>query len=42
MLYNKFSSYLKNKYGTKVYKLPLNLPVTCPNRDGKISDKGCI
>lgn len=42
MLYNKFSSYLKNKYGTKVYKLPLNLPVTCPNRDGKISIKGCI
>ncbi|NLL05305.1 MAG: TIGR01212 family radical SAM protein [Clostridiaceae bacterium] len=41
MLYNKFSQYLKNKYGTKVYKLPLNLPVTCPNRDGKLSSKGC-
>ncbi|AEV69611.1 TIGR01212 family radical SAM protein [Acetivibrio clariflavus] len=41
MLYNKFSEYLKNKYGSKVYKLPLNLPVTCPNRDGKLSDKGC-
>jgi radical SAM protein (TIGR01212 family) len=41
MLYNKFSDYLKNRYGTKVYKLPLNLPVTCPNRDGKISSKGC-
>lgn len=42
MLYNKFSQYLKNKYGTKVYKLPINLPVTCPNRDGRISSKGCI
>lgn len=42
MLYYKFSDYLKNKYGTKVYKLPVNLPVTCPNRDGRISDKGCI
>ena len=42
MLYNKFSTYLKQKYGTKVYKLPLNLPVTCPNRDGRISSKGCI
>lgn len=41
MLYNKFSEFLKNKYGTKVYKLPLNLPVTCPNRDGKISTRGC-
>lgn len=42
LLYNKFSDYLKNKYGTKVYKLPLNLPVTCPNRDGNISSTGCI
>lgn len=42
MLYNKFSDYLKNRYGTKVYKLPLNLPVTCPNRDGNIGSEGCI
>ncbi len=42
MLYNKFSQYLKNKYGTKVYKLPLNLPVTCPNRDGSQGSAGCI
>lgn len=42
LLYNKFSDYLKNKYGSKVYKLPLNLDVTCPNRDGNISSDGCI
>ena len=42
MLYYKFSDYLKNKYGTKVYKLPVNIPVTCPNRDGLLSSKGCI
>jgi uncharacterized protein len=42
LLYNKFSDYLKNRYGAKVYKLPLNLPVTCPNRDGNISSAGCI
>ncbi len=42
MLYNKFSQYLKNKYGSKVYKLPLNLPVTCPNRDGSVGSAGCI
>lgn len=42
LLYNKFSGYLKKRYGTKVYKLPLNLPVTCPNRDGNASRSGCI
>lgn len=39
MCYYTYSDYLKNKYGRKVYKLPVNLPVTCPNRlEG---DKGC-
>lgn len=42
MLYCKFSEYLKNKYKQKVYKLPINIPVTCPNRDGTIDNKGCI
>ena len=42
MMYNVYSDYLKNKYGEKVYKLPVNLPVTCPNRDGRISYGGCI
>ena len=42
LLYNKFSQFLKNKYGSKVYKLPLNLPVTCPNRDGSLGWAGCI
>ena len=27
-IYNKYSDYLKNKYGEKVYKLPINLPIT--------------
>ncbi len=39
--YNTYSDYLKNKYGQKVYKLPLNLPLTCPNRDGNLSIGGC-
>ncbi len=30
--YRTYSSYLKEIYGEKVYKLPLNIPVTCPNR----------
>ena len=32
-LYHSFSDYLKKKYGEKVYKLPVNLPVGCPNRE---------
>lgn len=39
--YNVYSSHLKNKYGEKVYKLPINLPITCPNRDGTVSVGGC-
>lgn len=39
--YRKFSTYLKEKYGEKVYKLPVNLPLTCPNRDGVLSIGGC-
>jgi len=42
LLYNKFSEHLRNRYGTKVYKLPVNLPVSCPNRDGRLSSSGCI
>lgn len=40
-LYYPYSYYLKNKYGVKTYKLPINLPVTCPNRDGHIGTNGC-
>lgn len=36
--YYPYSEYLKNKYGEKVYKLPVNLPTGCPNRT---SLKGC-
>lgn len=38
MIYNKYADYLKEKYGEKVYKLPVQLPVTCPNR---IHGSGC-
>ncbi|TCT14957.1 hypothetical protein EDC18_104107 [Natranaerovirga pectinivora] len=37
-LYYTYSNYLKNLYNDKVYKLPVNLPVTCPNR---IDGAGC-
>ncbi len=31
-IYYPYSEYLKNKYGEKIYKLPIHLPITCPNR----------
>ena len=42
MLYKRFSDYLFENYGEKVYKIPVNLPATCPNRDGLISLDGCV
>ena len=42
MNYVSLSDYLKNKYGTKVYKLSLSSGCTCPNRDGTVSFGGCI
>lgn len=42
MRYRAYSDYLKEKYGEKVYKLPVNLPITCPNRDGCVGVGGCI
>ncbi len=41
MNYNVYSTYLKEKYKERVYKIPINLPVTCPNRDGEVSKNGC-
>lgn len=38
MRYNTYSQYLKERYGEKVYKLPINLPISCPNR---IYGAGC-
>ena len=42
MHYREYSSYLIEKYGERVYKLPVTLNgLTCPNRDGNISFGGC-
>lgn len=41
-VYNTYSGYLANKFGEKVYKLPISLPLTCPNRDGTLGSGGCI
>ena len=40
--YNQYSKHLKDKFGAKVYKITLDAGFSCPNRDGKISNRGCI
>ncbi len=40
--YYRLSSFFKEKFGEKVYKIPLDAGLTCPNRDGTISTAGCI
>lgn len=40
-IYRVYSSYLKEKYGEKVYKLPVNLPVTCPNKENGFGCSFC-
>lgn len=41
-LYLTYARQMREKYGEKVYKLPVNLPATCPNRDGTKGTGGCI
>ncbi len=40
--YYSLNEYLKNTFGEKVYKLSLDIGLTCPNRDGKLDTRGCI
>lgn len=42
MKYTSLNQYLKNRFGTKVYKIALDGGFTCPNRDGTIGTRGCI
>lgn len=39
--YLRYSEVMAARFGGKAYKIPINLPVTCPNRDGRISTGGC-
>ena len=40
--YNDYNSYLRARYGTKVYKIGLDAGFSCPNRDGTSGSGGCI
>ncbi|WP_127447716.1 TIGR01212 family radical SAM protein [Veillonella sp. 3310] len=39
--YRMISSFYKERYGEKAYKIPVALPLTCPNRDGSAGVGGC-
>ena len=38
----KLNNFLKENFKKKIYKVSLDGGFTCPNRDGKISNKGCL
>lgn len=42
MNYTSLNSYLKERFGCKVYKLAIDGGFTCPNRDGTLDTRGCI
>ncbi|MBL6465326.1 TIGR01212 family radical SAM protein [Peptostreptococcus stomatis] len=39
--YHTWNYYLRDKFGTKVFKVSINAGFTCPNIDGSISYGGC-
>ena len=40
--YNHLNKYLKNKFGERTLKICIDGGFTCPNRDGSLSNNGCI
>lgn len=42
VLYNNLSSYLRTRYGKRMKKICIDAHFTCPNRDGKCGNGGCI
>lgn len=40
--YYNLNTFLRNKFGSKVFKISLDAGFSCPNRDGTISHGGCV
>lgn len=40
--YHTLNSFLRERFGEKVFKISLDAGFTCPNRDGRVSGGGCI
>ncbi len=39
--YNAFGAYLRERFGSRVYKVSVDAGFTCPNRDGTVAVGGC-
>ena len=40
--YQAFSRFLKERFGTKVYRVTVDAGFTCPNVDGTVAVGGCV
>lgn len=40
--YHSFNYFMRNKFGEKIFKISLDGGFSCPNRDGTISNGGCL
>lgn len=40
--YYDLKSYWRNRFGCRVRKLPIDAGFTCPNRDGRVAEGGCV
>ncbi|MFH2057631.1 MAG: TIGR01212 family radical SAM protein [Pseudomonadota bacterium] len=40
--YTDYNSYLRKLFGRRVQKIAVDAGLSCPNRDGTLSDQGCI
>lgn len=40
--YYAFSRYLRERFGTRVYRVTIDAGFTCPNVDGKVAVGGCV
>ena len=40
--YRSLNTYLRERFGEKVYKLALDGGFSCPTRDGRLGTRGCI
>lgn len=40
--YFRFSDYLRQQFGCRVHRVPIDAGFTCPNRDGTVGTGGCL
>lgn len=42
LLYNRASTWIKQRFGGRIQKIPVDAGFSCPNIDGTLSDQGCL